>query len=341
MQLLGRANPSTDYALTDADVLEFVHRFQRDNQPDQLLNTLRQQHILLVGSGFSDWLTRFLLRLARADRLWMNRGFRHFFADREATRDPRLRSFLEHPLTTAAVFQTSDATAFVDELHRRWQERRVAPRPKEPVAASVGPQPPAADGGVFLSYAMEDLASARRVNDRLRAAGIDVWFDKTGFAAGDDWDRVIRTRSERCFLFVPLLSQHTRASEGYYYKEWRLAEARAGRLAFGAKFAFPIVVDDSEVDSTSLSPALQQGAVETPPPSSRARRPRVHPRARGRLQPETELLVNAGCIPARAGETGCSSGCRSGRGVHPRARGGDPVRRRQRLFGEGASPRAR
>jgi hypothetical protein len=251
VQLLGRANPTTDYAITEADVLEFVHQFQRTNQPEHLLNTIRRQHLLFVGSGFSGWLVRFFLRLARADRLWINKGLRHFFADRAVIRDSRLRSFLEHPLTAAAVFQTDDAVQFVDELHRRWHDRGGLRRHKRAARPADGSQT-IADGRVFLSYASEDLPAARRVNELLRAAGIDAWFDKTGFTPGDDWDRIIRTRIEQCFLFVPLLSRHTHAPEGYFNQEWRWAEDRARTIGYGLKFAFPIVVDDSEVNPTRL-----------------------------------------------------------------------------------------
>ena len=32
---------------------------------------------------------------------------------------------------------------------------------------------------VFLSYASEDAVAAQRIADALRAAGIEVWFDKS------------------------------------------------------------------------------------------------------------------------------------------------------------------
>ena len=254
VQLLGRANPSTDYAITDADVLEFVHQFQRHNQPERLLNLFRKQHLLVIGGGFSDWLTRFLLRLSRTDRLWVHKGQRHFFADKQAVHDPRLRSFLEHPLTTAAVFRTDNALEFVDELHRRWQERggrRTRGARTSTAAAYVEPD---ITGGIFLSYASEDLEAARRVADTLRQARMEVWFDKTGLSPGDEWDRTISMQIERCFLFVPLLSRHTQVAHGYFYKEWRWAEERARNIAFGSKFAFPVVVDDGAVNPERLPP---------------------------------------------------------------------------------------
>ncbi|MSU48535.1 MAG: TIR domain-containing protein [Opitutus sp.] len=42
-------------------------------------------------------------------------------------------------------------------------------------SASEPPSPPT--GAVFLSYASQDAAAARRMCDTLRAAGVEVWFD--------------------------------------------------------------------------------------------------------------------------------------------------------------------
>ena len=103
-----------------------------------------------------------------------------------------------------------------------------------------------------MSYSSDDLAAASRVNEQLKAAGLDVWFDKTAITAGDDWDNLIRTHIEECFLFLPILSRHTAVPSGYFIKEWRWAVERATRIGFGLKFAFPIVVDDSHVDPARL-----------------------------------------------------------------------------------------
>ena len=45
---------------------------------------------------------------------------------------------------------------------------------------------------VFLSYASQDAAAARRICDALRAAGVEVWFDQSELRGGDAWDQNIR-----------------------------------------------------------------------------------------------------------------------------------------------------
>ena len=45
---------------------------------------------------------------------------------------------------------------------------------------------------VFLSYSSEDADAALRICDALRAAGLEVWFDKSELRGGDAWDASIR-----------------------------------------------------------------------------------------------------------------------------------------------------
>ena len=45
-------------------------------------------------------------------------------------------------------------------------------------------------GAIFLSYASEDAAAAERIAAALRAAGIEVWFDRTELRGGDAWEQM-------------------------------------------------------------------------------------------------------------------------------------------------------
>lgn len=99
-------------------------------------------------------------------------------------------------------------------------------------------------GAVFLSYASEDAASAEQIATALRAAGIEIWFDKSELRGGDVWDRMIRQRIRDCALFIPVISQHTQERlEGYFRLEWRLAVDRSQRMAAERTFIVPVVVD--------------------------------------------------------------------------------------------------
>jgi TolB-like protein/Flp pilus assembly protein TadD len=101
-------------------------------------------------------------------------------------------------------------------------------------------------GAVFLSYASQDADAAARICDALRAAGVEVWLDKSELRGGDAWDAQIKKHIHDCALFIPLISAHTNArSEGYFRGEWHLATRRLHNMADDAAFLVPVVVDDT------------------------------------------------------------------------------------------------
>jgi adenylate cyclase len=114
----------------------------------------------------------------------------------------------------------------------------VAERPLE------GARKPAR--AVFLSYASEDAQGAQRIADALKAAGIEVWFDKTALRGGDAWDQKIRQQIRDCALFIPIISAHSQArSEGYFRLEWRIADQRTQLMGRNRAFVVPVCVDDT------------------------------------------------------------------------------------------------
>src|SRR2546423_14512037 len=99
---------------------------------------------------------------------------------------------------------------------------------------------------VFLSYAGQDAETVQRICDALRAAGVEVWFDRNELRGGDAWDASIRKQIKECGLFVPLISANTNArSEGYFRLEWKLAIDRSHLMADDRAFFLPVVIDDT------------------------------------------------------------------------------------------------
>jgi tetratricopeptide (TPR) repeat protein len=98
---------------------------------------------------------------------------------------------------------------------------------------------------VFLSYASQDAAAAKRICESLRAAGVEVWFDQSELRGGDAWDAKIRKQIRECALFVPVISENTQARpEGYFRLEWKLAVDRSHQMADDQPFLMPVVIDD-------------------------------------------------------------------------------------------------
>jgi TolB-like protein len=97
---------------------------------------------------------------------------------------------------------------------------------------------------VFLSYASEDAVAAQKICEALRAAGIEVWFDRSELRGGDAWDQAIRRQIKNCALFIPVISTNTHArAEGYFRLEWKLAIDRSHLIASDKPFLVPVAVD--------------------------------------------------------------------------------------------------
>jgi TolB-like protein/cytochrome c-type biogenesis protein CcmH/NrfG len=97
---------------------------------------------------------------------------------------------------------------------------------------------------VFVSYAREDVAAARRIAAALQAAQVEVWIDQFELRGGDAWDAKIRRQIRECTLFVPVISANTQARlEGYFRIEWKLAAQRTHAMAAAKPFLLPAVID--------------------------------------------------------------------------------------------------
>ncbi len=97
---------------------------------------------------------------------------------------------------------------------------------------------------VFVSYASQDAAAARRIAAALQRAGIEVWFDQSELRGGEAWDASIRRQIKTCKLFLAVISASTQArEEGYFRREWNLAVARTLDMSEDTAFLLPVVID--------------------------------------------------------------------------------------------------
>jgi serine/threonine-protein kinase len=112
---------------------------------------------------------------------------------------------------------------------------------------------------VFLSYASQDAEAAQYLCDALRAAGLEVWFDRSELRGGDAWDRQIRERIRDCRLFVAIISAHTEArDEGYFRREWKLAIDRTHDMAEHKAFLVPVAIDDTSEQGAAIPEKFRQ-----------------------------------------------------------------------------------
>ncbi len=254
--LFGKLSASPTYVISDEDLLEYICALQNESLvPERLFHELEHNHLLVIGSSFSNWLARLFLRMAKRRRLSDPRDVGEVVADDEVSGDERLVAFLQQVSVRTRIY--TGAERFVAELHERWQKRHPsgAGAPGRPGGSGSDPAgfspvrfvPPARempDHAVFVSYAREDLPAVQKIKAGLEAAGITTWFDMDRLEAGDDYDRKIQRNISRCSYFIPVISRNTQSRlEGYFRREWSYALDRARNMAEGALFILPVSLD--------------------------------------------------------------------------------------------------
>lgn len=246
--LFGRLSASPTYVISDEDLLEFICALQSEHlAPERLFHELEHNHLLFIGSSFTNWLARLFLRMAKRQRLSAPRDVSEVLADDHTSQDDRLVAFLQQVSVHTRIYR--GAERFVSELHQRWQARRkptAAASPSHPggPARFLPPAREMPDHAVFISYAREDLPAVQQIKAGLEAAGVTTWFDIDRLEGGDDYDRKIQRNIARCSYFIPVISANSqRRLEAYFRREWSYALDRARNMAEGALFILPVTLD--------------------------------------------------------------------------------------------------
>jgi len=242
--LFGKVAASPTYVVSDEDLLEFICALQSEHLvPERLFHELEHNHLLFIGSNFTNWLARLFLRMAKRQRLSDPRDVGEVLADDHSSEDDRLVAFLQQVSVRTRIYV--GAERFVEELHTRWQARRKpASGPASIATRFLPPGREMPDNAVFISYAREDLPAVQQIKAGLEAAGITTWFDIDRLEVGDDYDRKIQRNILRCSYFVPVVSANTqRRLEGYFRREWSYAMDRVRNMADGALFILPVSID--------------------------------------------------------------------------------------------------
>jgi hypothetical protein len=244
--LFGRLSHVPSFALTEEDTLEFIYRMQSDAfRPEQLLDELRERHLLLIGVPFTNWLMRLFLRTLHSTRLSEDSGQMIVLAGDVVRQDAGLLGFLREVSQHVWVYEDGGSADFVRELHKRWSTAHdeswattaEGEAPAEPEAI-----PP---GAVYVSCARADREAAERFAAVLDEAGLDAWFDRNDIQGGIRYENRVRQNIQRCDLFVPLISKQTEAqSDGFFRREWECAIERMENLEGNARFVLPAMLDE-------------------------------------------------------------------------------------------------
>jgi len=249
--LFGRVCATPHYAVTEEDLLEYLHHLQA-RPPKNLCDALREHHLLFLGNDFSDWLARFFVRTVRGERLTAALGKEVFIVDNELRRSATLTSFFHGFCWETNVLTENTPIEFVRTLHQKWFERHpldATPAPPARDMAASAPQP-GASHCIFLSYASEDFEAVSLLRAQLEQAGLNAWMDKRGgLSEGDMYRAKIKRDILRCTLFMPVISKNADSrGEGYFREEWDEALKRLPRFKGSSRpFLIPVVIDDTDL----------------------------------------------------------------------------------------------
>lgn len=239
-QLMGRFSGTPhSYAVTHEDTLRFIQSLQAktEDSPNMLFDKLKSGNLLILGSHFADWIASFFMRGASGGRQI------EIPLELDVQDDARGGVLLLQRFSGGTrVFRGHGATAFVDELSRRFTESQLADEPESP--PSIGALQA---GAVFLSYARDDLSAAESIRDALDRGGVDVVFDNDDATdVGDKWEKKLRSIVGECSLFMPVVSQHSLAADRRFFRaEWVAAILEARKAIPSGRFVLPVAIDDT------------------------------------------------------------------------------------------------
>jgi hypothetical protein len=106
---------------------------------------------------------------------------------------------------------------------------------------------------VFIAYAAEDRAPARRLCEALKAEGCSPWLDKDKLLPGQNWPRAIERAIEVADAFVACFSPRSVFKRGQFQSELRYALDCARKRPMiaeagdDAPFVIPVRFEDCPV----------------------------------------------------------------------------------------------
>jgi hypothetical protein len=100
---------------------------------------------------------------------------------------------------------------------------------------------------VFIAYALEDLAAARRICAALRRAGCSPWLDKEKLLPGQNWPRAIERAIGTSDAVVACFSSRSIAKRGHFQSELRYTLDCARRLPLEELFLIPVRLEECGV----------------------------------------------------------------------------------------------
>ena len=100
---------------------------------------------------------------------------------------------------------------------------------------------------VFLCHATDDKSLVRKLYERLKDDGIDVWFDDENLLPGQNWDIEIQKAVRQSDVVIICLSKKSVTKEGYVQKEIKIALDIADEKPEGTIYLIPTRLEECKV----------------------------------------------------------------------------------------------
>ena len=246
--ICGRANENDQgrrFVATENEAREAVVRWFSDNAPNNFLSSIKTKGVISLGCKFDDWLFRFVWYILRKDINQIDTSLKDAVAVSFSSESgQKLKGYL----ASKNVYTEENAHEFIRKILNSKDDciRRIAET--------------SSNGGVFLSYAHEDMPVVAIVANRLRKEGFNVWFDSSELHSGDSFDNVISNAIAQCKIFMPVLSLQVGKdlmngigkdlmngnNIRYYCQEWALARQQLGIRQL---HVMPVAINGYDVDA--------------------------------------------------------------------------------------------
>lgn len=112
---------------------------------------------------------------------------------------------------------------------------------------------------VFISYAREDIETARKLYYDLKKAGVILWMDEMDLLPGHIWKTEIKKAIEKASFFILLISENSVSKEkGFVHKEYKVALEQFDERPSSKLFFIPVRIDSIRPEDERLSERLKE-----------------------------------------------------------------------------------
>ncbi len=105
---------------------------------------------------------------------------------------------------------------------------------------------------VFISYAREDIETAKKLYHDLKRAGISPWMDKQDLLPGQNWRVMISKAIQESKYFLAVLSSYSLTKRGFVQKELKMALDILDEFPAEDIFLIPIRIEDCNPEDEKL-----------------------------------------------------------------------------------------